>query len=80
MLLKAAAELFHLLLRQEHADDLIAAFPNLPTHNCKFDVDTIISEGSNPRPGMHVDRIDQRPIDIEDNGFNHRSDSQPANV
>jgi len=80
MLLKPFAEICNLLLRQEHADDLIATFADLPSHNGKFDVDSIISEGFNPRPGMHIDGIDQRSVDIEDNGFNHRSDSQPANV
>jgi len=73
MLLKLLAEIGHLLIGQEHFDDLIAAFANLASHIFEFDGDTIVSEGFNPSARMQVDGIDQRAIYIKYDSFNHNS-------
>jgi hypothetical protein len=72
MLLKPLAKLGDLLIGQEHADDLIAAFANLASHIFEFDLDTILSEGLNPSARMQVDGIDQRAIYIKYDSFNHK--------
>ena len=73
MLLKPLAKIGDLLIGQEHADDLIAAFANLASHIVEFDGNTIVSEGLNPSARMQVDGIDQRAVYIKYDSFNHRT-------
>jgi hypothetical protein len=58
-------------LRQENRHELVSPFSDLTSYFFEGDVMTEVRERSLPGPGVRIDGIDQRPVNVEDNGFGH---------
>ena len=50
-------------------EELIAAFADLQPHVLKRRFDVEVLQGLNPGSGMKINRVDERAVHIEENGF-----------
>ena len=63
------AKSLDLLLREEDRHELVAALSDLPADIAKPDLVPEFGKGIDPGLGMDVDRIDERSVDVEDDGL-----------
>ena len=77
-----AAPFLHLLAvvalrvgREEVRNQLVAAFADLAPRLLEADVVTELHHGFVPGESVEIDRVEKRPVDVEDGGFWHSGSS-----
>lgn len=59
-------------------DVLVAAHPDAPVEAPERDHDPVLAEGARPAERVVVVRVDECPVDVEDDGARHRREPCPA--
>src|ERR1051325_5375887 len=72
---RCARSFYKFFLREKDGQQLIAALADLMAHLCKRNLTPEMSERLLPRARVQINRIDQRPVNVEDHGFRHQASS-----